>query len=61
MALALNFLHAWFSEDSENATGLEVDTLTSTADYSQLIKESTHFVNGFGLCVDLVSWKTNFC
>ena len=35
----------WCSSDKNNIAGLEIDNITTTAGYSQLIKKPTHFIN----------------
>ena len=36
----------WCSSDKNNIAGLEIDNITTTAGYSQLINKPTHFING---------------
>ena len=35
-------------------TGIELDNITTSAGYSQLINEPTHFVNKTSSCIDLI-------
>ena len=44
----------WSSSDKNNTAGLEIDNITTTAGYSQLINKPTHFINGTSSCVDLI-------
>ena len=37
-----------------NIAGLEIDNITTTAGYSQLINKPTHFINGTSSCIDLI-------
>ena len=50
----------WCPTDKDNIPGLEIDTLTSTAGYSQIINKPTHFINNASSCIDLIfSTNTN--
>ena len=44
----------WCSSDKNNIAGLEMDNITTTAGYSQLINKPTHFINGTSSCIDLI-------
>ena len=44
----------WCSSDKNNIAGLEIENITTTADYSQLINKPTHFINGTSSCIDLI-------
>ena len=44
----------WCSSDKNNIAGLEIDNITTTAGYSQLINKPTHFINGTSSCIDLI-------
>ena len=44
----------WYSFDTSNNIGKELDTVTSTVGYSQVIDKPTHFTNNSSSCIDLV-------
>ena len=44
----------WSSSDKNNIAVLEIDNITTTAGYSQLINKPTHFINGTSSCIDLI-------
>ena len=44
----------WYSFDTNDNIGKELDTVTSTADYTQIIDKSTHFTNYSSYCNDLI-------
>ena len=44
----------WCSSDKNNIVGLEIDSITTTVGYSQLINKPTHFINGTSSCIDLI-------
>ena len=44
----------WCSSDKNNVAGLEIDNITTTAGYSQLVNKPTHFINGTSFCIDLI-------
>ena len=44
----------WWAADIDSKTGKELDTLTSTAEYTQLIDKPTHFFSGGCFCIDLI-------
>ena len=44
----------WCSSDRNNVAGLEIDNITTTTGYSQLINKPTHFINGTSSCIDLI-------
>ena len=41
------------NSDKKNRACVELDNITTSADYSQLINELTHFVNKTFACIDL--------
>ena len=43
----------WWAADIESKAGKELDSLTSTAGYTQLIDKLTHFFSGGCSCIDL--------
>ena len=43
----------WCNSDKSNRAGIELDSITTSACYSQLINEPTHFVNKTFSCIDL--------
>ena len=45
---------SWWSEDITTRVGRELEALTSTSEYSQLIDKPTHFFNGGSSCIDLI-------
>ena len=44
----------WYSFDTSDNIGKELDTITSTAGYSQIIEKPTHFRNNSFSCIDLI-------
>ena len=44
----------WWAADIDSKAGKELDTLTSTAGYTQLIDKPTHFFSGGCSCIDLI-------
>ena len=44
----------WCSSDNNNIAALEIDNITTTAGYCQLINKPTHFINGNSSCIDLI-------
>ena len=44
----------WWAADIDSKAGKELDSLTSTAGYTQLIDEPTHFFSGGCSCIDLI-------
>ena len=44
----------WWAADIDSKAGKELDTLTSTAGYTQLINKPTHFFSGGCSCIDLI-------
>ena len=42
----------WCNKDKSNRAGIELDNITTSAGYSQLINELTHFVNKTSSCID---------
>ena len=44
----------WWKNDITNLTGEEIDTLTSSAGYSQLIDKPTHILDNSMSCIDLI-------
>ena len=45
---------SWWSGDITTRVGRELEALTSTSGYSQLIDKPTHFFNGGSSCIDLI-------
>ena len=43
-----------YSFDTSDNIGKELDTITSTAGYSQIIEKPTHFTNNSFSCIDLI-------
>ena len=44
----------WYSFDTSDNIGKELDTITSTVGYSQIIDKPTHFTNNSSSCIDLI-------
>ena len=44
----------WCNSDKSNSAGIELDNITTSAGYSQLINQLTHFVNKTCSCIDLI-------
>ena len=44
----------WCNKDITNSVGREIDTLTSSAGYKQIINKPTHIVNNSSSCIDLI-------
>ena len=51
----------WCTSDKDNTAGFELDSITTTAGYSQMINKPTHFINESWSCIDLIfSSNTSF-
>ena len=44
----------WYSFDTSDNIGKELDTITSTAGYSQIIDKPSNFTNNSSSCIDLI-------
>ena len=44
----------WWKNDIINSFGKEIETLTSSAGYYQLIDKPTHIINDSRSCIDLI-------
>ena len=44
----------WYSFDTSDNIGKELNTIASTAGYSQIIDKATHFTNNSSSCIDLI-------
>ena len=44
----------WCNKDITNSVGREIDTLTSSAGYKQIINKPAHIVNNSSSCIDLI-------
>ena len=44
----------WWKKDITNSTGQEINSLTSSAGYNQIIDKSTHVINNSMSCIDLI-------
>ena len=44
----------WWKNDITNSTGQEIDSLTSSAGYKQIIDKHTHVINNSMSCIDLI-------
>ena len=49
----------WWKNDITNYQGQELDFLTLSAGYNQIIGKSTHVINTFMSCIDLLIFCTN--
>ena len=47
----------WCNKDITNSGGHEIDTLSSSAGYKQIINKPTHIVNSSSFCIDLIFSK----
>ena len=43
----------WYTSDKDNTAGFELDSITTTAGYSQMINKPTHFINESSSCIPL--------
>ena len=48
----------WWKNDITNSTGQEIDSLTSSAGYKQIIDKPTHVINNSMSCIDLIFLQT---
>ena len=48
----------WCNSDESNKEDIELDNITTSAGYSQLINEPTHFVNKTSSCIELIFFQT---
>ena len=44
----------WCSSDKNNTTGIELDNITMTSGYNQMIDKPTCYINESSSCIDLV-------
>ena len=44
----------WCNSDRSNRAGIDLHNITTSAGYSQLINEPTHFINKTSSCIDLI-------
>ena len=44
----------WGKNDITNSTGQDIDSLTSSAGYKQIIDKPTHVINNSMSCIDLI-------
>ena len=44
----------WWKNNITNLTGAEIDILTSSAGYAQIIDKPTHILNNSMSCIDLI-------
>ena len=44
----------WCNKDISNSVGHEIDTLTSSAEYKQIINKPIHIVHNSSSCIDLI-------
>ena len=45
----------WCHSDKNNTAGIELDNITVTSGYNQMIDKPTHSIDGSSSCVDLIS------
>ena len=51
----------WCTSDKDNTAGLELDSIITTAGYSQMINKPTHFINESSPCINVIfSSNTSF-
>ena len=44
----------WFASDKNNTAGIELDNITTTFGYNQMIDKPTHYINESSSCIDLI-------
>ena len=44
----------WCASDKNNTAGIELDNITMTSCYNQMIDKPTHFINESSSCIDLI-------
>ena len=44
----------WCASVKRNTAGIELDNITMTSDYNQMIDKPTHYVNESSTCIDLI-------
>ena len=44
----------WCASDKNNTAGIELDSITMTSGYNQMIGKPTHFINESSSCIDLI-------
>ena len=48
----------WFTSDKNNTSGIELDNITMTSGYNQMIDTPIHYINVSSSCTDLIlSWN----
>ena len=47
----------WCTSDKDNTANFELDSITTTAGYSQMINKPTHFINESSSCIDLIFYS----
>ena len=50
----------WYSFDTSDNIGKELDTITSVTGYTQIIDKPSHFTNHLSSCIDLI-FTSNPC
>ena len=50
--------HGGGKNDITNSTGQEIDSLTTSAGYKQIIDKPTHVINNSMSCIDLIFLQT---
>ena len=48
---------SWWKDKISNSTGQEIDLLTSSAVYTQIIDQLNHFVNYYLSCIGLIFYS----
>ena len=44
----------WCASNKDNIAGVELDNITATSRYNQMINKPTHFINESSSCIDLI-------
>ena len=44
----------WCASDRNNSAGIELDNITTTSGYNQMIDKPTHYINESSSCIDLI-------
>ena len=44
----------WCASDKNNTAGMELDNITMTSGYNQMIDKPTHYINESSSCIDLI-------
>ena len=44
----------WCASEGNNSAGIELDNITATFSYNQMIDKSTHYISESSSCIDLI-------